>query len=347
MRFIPIIPALTMLIVVGCDSTSVISNSAEVDATPIEDTDTGAGDADGILAQFSGATFVAVAADQVNADSTSGVGSVSFTNDAVSWTQSEIVMTGSFVLSQSVVVEAGSYENDGSGELVASFPDRDVTFAADGGNLIWDSLSYRRAVGSQYNSQNSLEAYLDGSTFNTIDQFTAAGDQTDGQAMASRSVRFDGNQAFWAEPARAVLAGTLSFVDESSFTMKFLNREVAVVALDRNEIVIDAVIYEKDLSNQFDSQESLIEFLDNGSFRSTSLQNVGETTLGAAIGYWFIDFTDDMFTWSYQGISEAGAVSFIGSNRFSAVFSNRELAIEVEGDDLLWNGVRYSKVIGG
>ena len=66
-----------------------------------------------------------------------------------------------------------------------------------------------------------------------------------------------------------------------------------------------------------------------------------------ALGYWFVDFVGDTFTWTYEDVAEAGTVSFIDTNRFSVEVTDRVLIIEVQGDDFLWDGVRYRKVIGG
>ena len=332
------VPALTLLVLAGCSG-----GSSTPDTTSVED----AGGLDSVLLEFSGATFVAVRTDQPNPESASSVGSVSFTNDTVTWTQSELVLSNSQVASQSVIVEVGSYVDDGSEELLANFPGRDIAFESDSGNLIWDSLSYRRAEGLPIASQDGLVEFLDGSTFVSTEQFDIVGGQSDNQAMTNYVIRFEGDQAFWAERGGVVLIGTLSFIDESSFSVSFLNREITVVALNRNELAIDGVAYEKDASNQFDSQESLVEFLDGSSFMSTSLQSIGETSPGVTqIGHWFIDFSGNTFTWSYEGIAEAGTISFVETNRFSAALSDRLLLIDVEGDEFLWDGVRGRNVFG-
>ena len=299
------------------------------------------------LPRFSGATFVAVGSDQANVESPSGIGSVSFGRDTVTRTQSEIVLVGSFVQSQSSVVEVGTYNDDFSDELVATFPDREVTFSSDAGNLVWDSVFYRRADGSQFNSQESLVDSLDGSIFITTEQFDITGGQDQSQALTNWSIRFEGDQAFWSERGGTVIIGAVSIVDDSSFKIEFANRETTVISLNRNNLVIDAVIYEKDLSNQFDSQETLVEFLDGASFMSTSLQSIGDSSSGTSeLGFWFINFSGNTFNWSYLDIEEAGTVSFTETNRFSAELSDRVLLIEVEGDEFVWDGVRYRKVIG-
>ena len=348
MRFSSIVPVLALFTLAGCDSDSSPDDTIAVgeQVTEVTSVDTD-GTAESLLLRFSGATFVAVGSDQANVESPSGIGSVSFASDTVTTTQSEIVLAGSFVQSQSSVVEVGTYNDDFSDELVATFPDREVTFSSDAGDLIWDSVFYRRADGSQFNSQESLVDSLDGSTFITTEQFDITGGQDQSQALTSWSIRFEGDQAFWSERGGIVIIGAVSIVDDSSFKIEFANRETTVVALDRDNLVIDAVIYEKDLSNQFDSQETLVEFLDGASFMSTSLQSIGDTSSGAsALGFWFINFSGDTFNWSYLDIEEAGTVSFTETNRFSAELSDRILLIEVEGDEFVWDGVRYRKVIG-
>ena len=354
MRFMPLMTALSLLVLAGCDSGSSSSgdivdvDTTVIDTLPAENEGETSGTADLLLFRFSGATFVAVGADQPNVDSPSGIGSVSFTSDTVTVTQSEIVLADSFVQSQSSVTEVGSFVDDFSDELTATFPDRDVPFSSDAGNLIWDSISYRRADGSQFSSQESLVEYLDGSVFTSIEQFDVTGGQSEGQRLTSWVIRFDGDQAFWAERGGVVIVGTISFIDDSTFKVEFANREITVVALNRDNLVIDAVVYEKDLTNQFDSQETLVEFLDGTSFRSTSLQSLGETSPGVTgVGYWFVDFSGDTYNWSFLDIEEAGTISFIDNNRFSAELSDRILIVEVEGDEFVWDGVRYRKLAGG
>ena len=72
MRILPMAPVLTVLILAACGGgSSTLDTTLEVDeSTP-----------DFLLARFAGATFVAVATDQADPESASGVGSVSFTND--------------------------------------------------------------------------------------------------------------------------------------------------------------------------------------------------------------------------------------------------------------------------
>ena len=115
MRYIPLMTAISLSVLAGCDSGSSSSgdivdvDTTVIDTLPAENEGEASNTADLLLARFSGATFAAVGADQPNVGSPSGIGSVSFTNDTVTVTRSEIVLTGSFVQSQSSVTEVGSY----------------------------------------------------------------------------------------------------------------------------------------------------------------------------------------------------------------------------------------------
>ncbi len=350
MRYSPIIAVFALFSLAGCGSGSsvgdIVEEQLEEQVTETISSEI-EGAQDSLLLRFSGATFVAVGVDDANVDAPSGIGSLSFTRDTVTWTRTELVLAGSFVQSQTSVTEVGSYTEDFSDELVASFPDREIIFSSDAGNLIWDSIGYRRANGSQFDSQESLEEYLNDSIFISTEQFDITGGQSEGQSLTSWSIRFEGEQVFWSERGGVVIIGTVSFIDDSSFKIEFANRETTVVALNRDNLVIDAVLYEKDVSNQFDSQETLIEFLDGASFRSTSLQSLGETSPGVSgVGYWFVDFSGDTYNWTFLDLAEAGTISFVDVNRFSAELSDRILIVEVEGDDILWDGLRYSREFG-
>lgn len=365
MKFSPIISALTLLILAGCSSDSDIialdpaSTDEEASSQIVQLT-------------FAGATFVAI--DELGADPASGEGIVSFTDDTVTWAHSGLV-------------EVGTYTDNGDSVLVASFPDRDVAFEEFGFDLTWDSLGYKRTVGTLFDSQESMTAYLDGTTFNTISQLDSEeippANLTD-QAVGNWSLQFDGDVIFWALGS-SVSVGTYTYVNNKSFKATFPDREVTVVVLNQEQLVVvnqnqsdvaysidqcviflgddgsiydectagaapsvnDAVVYTKDLSNQFDSQEALIAFLDGASYKSTTLRSVGEISPGlTATGYWFVDFTGNTFTWAYEGISEAGTVSYLDANTFTAILADRELSIEVEGDDILWDTVRYRQVVG-
>lgn len=365
MKFSPIIPALTFLILAGCSSNSDITvldpaSTEDISASEI------------IQLSFAGATFVAV--DELSADPASGEGTVSFTDDTVTWAHSGLV-------------EVGSYSDTGDSVLVASFPDQDIAFEEFGFDLVWDSLSYKRTVGTLFDSQESMVAYLDGTTFNTIGQLDSGELQPANladQAIGNWSLQFDGDEIFWAVGSSASV-GTYTYVNDKSFKANFPDREVTVVVLNQEQLVVvnqdqfgvsvsppqcviflgddgsifdectegaapsvnDSVVYHKDLTNQFDSQEALVAFLDGGSFRSTGLRPIGETSPGiTAVGYWFVDFTGNTFTWAYEGVSEAGTVSYLDGNTFTAILADSELTIDVEGDTILWDSVRYRKVIG-
>ena len=105
MRYSPIIPALALFTLAGCGSGSSVGDIVE-EQLEEQVTETISGEIEGaqdsLLLRFSGATFVAVGVDDVNVEAPSGIGSVSFTNDTVTWTRTEIVLADSFVQSQTL-----------------------------------------------------------------------------------------------------------------------------------------------------------------------------------------------------------------------------------------------------
>ena len=311
MKFFPIFLASSLLILTGCDSDGTVVEAPAgllSEATPVESTGIPVGTSTPILIQlmFAGATFVAV--DDPDANPESGDGVLSFTEDTVTWTRPDLV-------------EVGTYTDTGDSVLVASFPDRDISFEENGFNLIWDSRSYLRAGNSLFDSQESLVTFFDGTTFNTIEAVASGVSQTADQAVANRSLQFDGNEVTLLEDG-AVSVGTYTNVDGKSFTVNFPDNELLVVVLNRNMLVADSVIYNRDLFNQFDSQETLVEFLDGTFFRSTSLQSIGETSPGVTgVGFWSVDFAGDTFTWAFEGVAEAGTVSYLDTNRFTAILA--------------------------
>jgi len=318
---------LALVLSVGCDSGTVVNNS--------ETTTTGESGGNSTAA-FTGATFVS--ADQLESgldargNTVLGNWTVSFTTDEVTWSRSD-------------VTEVGSYSSTGSSNRVAQFPDRQVNFELDGGDLIWDSLSYRRAAKSLFNSQESLVSYLDGFTFNSVDDFDLGENASGGLAMGPWSVVFDSNEISW-RVQDTVSVGTYSYNNEHSFTANFTNNAVTIYVLSDGRLMIDSNIYDKGLASQFDSQESLVAFLDGVSYRSASLQDTGETANGVtSVGYWHIDFTDNTFVWSYQGVSEAGTYTYLDNDNFTAILSDREIIVEVQGGDILWDNTRYISTV--
>lgn len=276
-----------------------------------------------ILAMFSGATFVST--------DSSAPAVVRFTNDEV-------------FLTQSGITTAGSYLNNGESTLSASFSSGDIPFSAAGGNIIWNSAEFRRTARLPLDSQESLTVFLDGATYTSV-ELLAGGERPDGTVGTNNwSLRFEGDNAFWAT-RDTIAVGTYSFVDGSSFDVSFGGSVMRVALLESDQIVVSGSVYEKEFSNQFNSQESLTGFLDGASYESVGLQQVGSSVDGTvALGRWRIDFSNDTFQWFYLDVAEAGTVGFLDNSSFTAVFNDRELVIEVDGDDLVWDNVRYSRV---
>ena len=316
-----------MLMLAGCDgsSTSSISISSNIGDAVTNETSDGAidiatdeGSADVLLDQFAGATFVSAnLLEDADRGLTPSHWLVSFTNDTVTWTQSELLELGTFPFA------AGSRRD-------ASFSDRKISFNSSGNDMIWDSQTYYRLSSSQFDSTETLVANFGGATFNSIE-------------IDNVSLRFEGNQLFISE-LDTVRVGAYSFTDSQSFNTNFGGSDSTAYPLFNDRLLVDSVLYERDFSDLFDSQESLVAFLDGASYRSADLRPIGESSDGiASIGHWFIDFTDNNFIFSAQNGDEAGTVVFISSNAFSAVFDDREYVVETQGDDILWNGVRYIK----
>lgn len=329
MRFIPIIFTATLLLSGGCDSGSKVIIAEPTTNQPTTNTP------ESIQAMFAGATFVGVeqagSTDNPNSGMGSGTSLVRFTADNVSWSRENDIRLGSYSLT-------------GDTDLVATFPNSQVTFSADSGNLIWDSVSHRRAASSLFSSQESLTTYLDGSRYDSVEKYDV-GETPDGSlALGNWSVRFYGDEIHWAVQD-TIAVGSYSYLDESSFKAVFSNQEFIVVVLDNMELVLNSIVYEENFSNQFTSQETLVAFLDGVSYKSVDLQNNGGPIEGTvALGYWQINFDDGMFTWFYQDIAQVGSVTYVNNSTFKADFSGRENTVTVEGDDIIWDGIRYRKV---
>lgn len=95
----------------------------------------------------------------------------------------------------------------------------------------------------------------------------------------------------------------------------------------------------------FDSQETLIAYLDGASYQSVDMRNIGLSADGSvSLGYWYVDFTDNTFNWTYTDIAEAGTYSFVDVENFTAVFSDREFNVAVEQDEIVWDNLRYRRL---
>ncbi len=309
------IPLITLI---GCNSSDSDVIETSSDETIAETTETIESAPELTVDQFAGATFVSAdILESTDRGLTPSHWTLSFTNDMVSWTQSEIV-------------ELGTFEFAAGSSRLAEFSERDIAFSSSGNDLFWDSQIYYRISSSLFDSQETLIANFDGTNYNNVEN-------------DELSVRFERDQLF-IQQQNTIDLGTYSFIDNTRFNINIANQNTPAYSLFSDRLLLNSTLYERDFSNLFDSQESLVEFLDGTTYRSASLQQTGEAVDGmASIGFWFISFTDNTFMLSTQNGDEAGTVDFLSGNSFTAIFANREAVVETQGNDLLLDGVRYMK----
>lgn len=325
MRLSTISLAAVLALTAGCNGSSegVIISSMGNEDQLTGDIDNQDESASGVILMYSGATFVSTE------NPVSSI--VKFTADEVFWTQSD-------------TIDSGSYLDNGETNLTATFAFGDIPFSDAGGDIIWNSVKHRRAAGSQFDSRENLVAFLDNATYRSV-ELLQGGERADGSVgTINWSMWFEDDKVFWAT-RDTIAVGTYSYVDGSTFNVSFGNSIMPVTMLHNDQIVIQGSVYEKDFSNQFDSQETLTGFLDGESYESVGLRQIGPVVDGvAALGRWRVDFSNDTFQWFYEDVAEAGTVAYLNNTGFTAVFNDRELTIEVDGNDIIWDSVRYSKV---
>ena len=240
-------------------------------------------------------------------------------------------------------METGTFSISESADGIATFDSGSINFSIDGDHIVWNSLTYQRVATSQFNSQQSLTDFLDGSAFNTVDLFDIGENAFGGLAMGHWSVRFDGDNIIWSVQD-TVRIGTYSFIDSSSFNISFGSGDLSVFILSDEQLVIDSIVYERPVSRQFDSQQSLLTLLDGTSYQSARLLPIGETASGTqALGYWYVDFISNTFSWTHNDVSQAGRYSYLSDNIFKALLADTGYLIEIDGDDIIWIGERYIK----
>ena len=295
------------------DSSDTALDEADAESADLIETQT---DAELSMDQFAGATFVSAnLLEDAERGLTPSHWTVSFTNDMVSWTQSELI-------------ELGTFEFAAGSDRVADLSDREINFSGSGNDLIWDSEIYYRISSSQFDSQETLIENFDGSDFNSVD-------------VDDLSLRFEGDQ-FFIEQQDIIQLGTYSFIDDVSFNTSIGGQDMPAYPLVEDRLLLGSTLYERDFSDLFDSQESLIEFLADSTFRSAGLQQIGGAVDGvASVDFATISFTDNTFMLTAQNGDEAGTVVFLSNNSFTAVFADREAIVEVLGGDILLEGVRY------
>lgn len=333
MRLIPIFLTLAVFTAMGCssDSGESLATTDSMQESTLNTTDT----TTGFVAFFNGATFVitdqAAIVEIPNGAIEADNWSVSFTANTVTWNQSG-------------VVTEGTYSETDSTNSVAIFADREIDFKRDGSNIIWNSVSYSRTAISKFNSQESLEAHFNGSRYHSKELFLGGENVSDELVQGNWSIRFNNDEFFWAYQDM-IEFGTYSYINGSSFNVSFSNRDITVYVLDNNELVLDSAIYAQVIIDQFDSQDTLVAFLDAASYKSVELQSAGISSNGAtAVGYWYIDFTANTFSWTYEDVAEAGTYRYVDSLNLTAVLSNIEFNVEIDGNDIIWDNVRYRRV---
>ena len=112
--------------------------------------------------------------------------------------------------------------------------------------------------------------------------------------------------------------------------------------LNNDQLVIDSIVYQREGSTQFSSQQRLDAFLDGASYRSSGQLPVGENASGTqALGYWYLDFLSNTFNWAHDDITQADTVTYRDENSFTAVLANTETIVEVAGNNIVWEGESY------
>lgn len=288
-----------------------------------------------LLGRLDGATFVSV--DPLNADGTAvntmptANRTLSFTRDTVTSNQIDGTEVGSFSLVEGF-------------DWIAEFDSGSVSFSSNGLFVIWDSIRYELVATSLVDSQESLVSFLAGSTFNTPGQFDIGENALGEVALGPWTVIFsddtDASVSWFFQDV--ALSGSYSFIDDSSFTIDFSGDERTVFVLDDGELVIDSRVYETE--PLFDSQESLVAFLDGATFQSNELLPGGESASGELLfAHWIIDFSGNTYTWVTTDTVVPGTFTYVGENVFTALIGGADVLIEVDGDEIIWRGERYTR----
>ena len=337
-------PYLTMLAVVTLLATVGCSNSSEDDspgstatggADPVEPATTVESS---VMLPFAGGTFISADEMQVGENASGDIAlghwTVEFDSDTVSWANLGVVQVGTYA--QDVTTSVG---------MIADFSGQQIPFSLSGVDLIWDSRTYLRTSTSIGDSAESLVSYLDNSTFSSVEEFDIGENATGELVMGTWSLSFEGIEVSW-RVQDAVMPGNYAYTSPARFQLIFGDTRVPAYILDGGELMVDFVIYDKSLASQFSSQESLVAFLDGKSYESLELKPIGEPMPDVTqLGYWYVNFLEDTFTWTYQDISEAGTYIYLDDDSLTAVLPDREISVVVEGDEILFDGVRYRQVM--
>ncbi len=288
---------------------------------------------DDLIAMFAGATFVSqetLETGPIPTGVSMGNWSVSFTSDTVEWRYSD-------------VIEVGTYAQDSNANMVASFSGRDIPFSGNGTTITWNERTYLRLDDSFFDDQESLVSHYDGSIYTSVEELDIGENAQGGLAMGRWSVRFEGNELDLRIQDTVQRAG-YNYANNSAFNIDSGSITTTAYALVGDQLLINSVVYELDSISQFDSQESLVAYLDGTSYQSAGLQQTGTAVDGVVgVGHWYLNFTRNTFTWDHTVVQEAGTYTYQTGDSFTAILADRELNIELDQRDIIWDGVRYVK----
>lgn len=318
-----------IILISGCDGGSGVS----ISSTDTQNSDDTIAQQD-LIAKYAGATFISEETLEVGETATGdlamGNWSVRFTADTVSWNHSD-------------VVEVGTYGFDNNSNMVATISGREIPFSGDGTSMLWDSRTYLRLDNSLFDSQESLVSHYDGATYTSVEELDI-GENAQGELVMGRwSVRFEGDE-LELHVQDTVQRGAYTYLNDSAFSIDIGSPATRAYVLFGDRLLVNSVVYEIDSIGLFDSQETLIAYLDGTSYQSAGLEQVGPEVDGTvAVGHWYLHFTSDTFTWDHLNVQEAGTYSFLTEDSFTAILADRELTIEIDRGNIIWDGVRYIK----
>ena len=155
-------------------------------------------------------------------------------NDTVTWFFSDVALVGTY--SRSSTSDTGMIANFSGG--------LEVAFEFDGLDLIWDSLTYLR-TSSRIDSQESLESFLIGSEFQSVEDFEIGETPIGETALGKKSLQFRENEVIFGSKD-TLEVGTLLHNGNAGFRVSFGSRvnEVTGFVLDGRRLIFNFDVYE-------------------------------------------------------------------------------------------------------
>jgi len=229
------------------DAVSVTNQTETAQAATAQATTTEAATDESLAGILAGATYVSI--DPLNSDRTP-INTPPTTSRTLSFTSTAV--THNKIDGNTV----GSFSNVNDSEWIANFASGSVKFRADADTIVWDGVTYQRVATSQFNSQQSLIRYFNGSTYTTLGQFDVGENAFGQRALGQWSVQFADDQIVWSVQD-TVSVGRYSFIDGSSFTIEAPFDELTAFVLNDDQLVIDSIVYQKEAGNLPDSNRTL------------------------------------------------------------------------------------------